>query len=122
MSDANKRFAECVTSASFHLTLSKPQIDALSFLDHSGWSWGVTTAMALRRKGLVDFDTVTQYNKEAGTFDHVEGLRLTDAGKAVIPLLKLSGQYRHLMKVDEEIAPEINISVKMREKLKEDEP
>jgi hypothetical protein len=75
------RFADYATSTAFHLALSKPQILCLCQIEQVGGSYmQLGTFRALMDKGLVE------------RLDGA-GVRLTDAGRAVLPLLRLSGLY-----------------------------
>ena len=77
-------FSEYVTGTSSALSLSRRQIDMLCQLDQYGFTYGfLSTCGALVAKGLVE-----------RPFTEKEGkVVLTEAGKAVIPLLKLAGLY-----------------------------
>lgn len=78
------RFADYATSAAFHLSLSRPQVRMLCQLHQCGRSHLLLgTFRALEDKGLVE---------------RVKGpactrVQLTEAGRAVVPLLKLAGVY-----------------------------
>lgn len=75
------RFADYATSTAFHLTLSKPQIRCMCQIDQTGSCYLLLgTFRALEDKGLVE-------RVKGG------GLALTEAGKAVMPLLRLAGLY-----------------------------
>ncbi|AOI76077.1 hypothetical protein [Burkholderia sp. NRF60-BP8] len=78
------RFRDYVTSTAFSLTLSRRQVEALCQLDQMGWCHGyLHTANALIGKGLC----------ERAEDDGRLVFRLTEAGRAVIPMLKLAGLY-----------------------------
>lgn len=77
-------FKEYATGAAFSISLSKPQIECLCQIEQRGGSWAyLMTSHALQRKGLIvrEFDGV----KERWS------MALTEAGAALIPLLKLAG-------------------------------
>lgn len=75
-------FSDYVTSTAFSLALSKPQIECLCQIEQTGGSWqSLMTSHALQRKGLV-----RRHFSDAGW-----RIELTDAGRAVLPLLKLAG-------------------------------
>lgn len=107
------RFAEYVTSTAFHLTLSRRQIEMLSQLDQISGTWGyISTSSALIDKGLcerVEVESQVPGNPPYTT------LRLTEAGRAVIPLLKLAGLYVELPRLPEpaEIPP-IEVAVRLK--------
>jgi hypothetical protein len=74
-------FKEYATGTAFAISLSKPQIECLCQIHQTGGSWRLlTTSYALQRKGLVIRE-----------FDGSWHMRLTDAGEALMPLLKLAG-------------------------------
>lgn len=75
-------FSDYVTSTAFRLSLSGPQVQCLLQIEETGGSWlGHITFNALEAKGL------TERYREG---DRV-GVRLTEAGRAVMPLLRLAG-------------------------------
>jgi hypothetical protein len=77
-------FADYVTGTAFNLSLSKPQIECLCQIEQTGGSWQLlSTSYALQRKGLIAREF------SAGNWR----MQLTEAGRAVIPLLKLAGLY-----------------------------
>ena len=78
-------FRDYVTSTAFALTISRRQIEAISMLHKYGECWLLlTTIDALIRKGLVE--RVAEKTDCGGGY-----VRLSEAGRAVIPLLKLAG-------------------------------
>ena len=84
-------FRDYVTSTAFALTISHRQIQCLSEIHQYGASWRLlTTFAALERKGLVERVKGTKQDKD------VAFIQLTEAGQAVIPLLKLAGLYIEL--------------------------
>jgi hypothetical protein len=101
-------FRDYVTSSAFHLSISRRQVDMLSQLDQFGASYGnIATCGALIGKGLVE-----RIQDDASGFPRV---RLTEAGKAVIPLLKLCGLYQEFPPLPEPVdLPEIIITIKER--------
>lgn len=81
-------FRDYVTSTVFALTISHRQIQCMCSLHHFGSTWAlITTFQALERKGLVERIKQEEQHKEGAT------IRLTDAGRACIPLLVLAGLY-----------------------------
>lgn len=81
-------FLDYVTSTAFALTISHRQIQCLCNIHHFGNYWALlTTFQALERKGLVERIKQDEQHKEGAT------IRLTDAGRACIPLLVLAGLY-----------------------------
>lgn len=77
-------FKDYVTSTAFALTISRRQIEAISMLHQYGETWLLlTTIDALMRKGLVERVKEPQ--------EHGQYVRLSEAGRAVVPLLKLAG-------------------------------
>ncbi len=103
-------FSEYVTSTAFHLRLSKVQIDCLCQIHQIGQSWMlITTFNALAGKGLV-----TRVRLDAER-DHPAGatVRLTEAGEAIMPLLKLAGLYREFPKFPAPLKqPEVSVRLK----------
>ena len=96
-------FSDYVTSTAFSLTLSRPQIEMLCQIEATGGSWqSLMTSHALQRKGLVlrRFD------------DSGWHLQLTDAGRAVLPLLKLAGLWVDLTREPAVQLPPPSVSVK----------
>ncbi len=80
-------FRDYVTSTAFALTVSRRQIECISQLQQFGDTWMLlTTFGALERKGLVER---VKAPTEDAYFSTVA--RLTEAGQAVVPLLKLAG-------------------------------
>jgi hypothetical protein len=78
------QFREYVTSGAFSLQLSRRQIELLSALDQTDKGYALlSTANALIDKGLCERVRLA------------DGMhfRLTEAGRAVIPLLKIAGLY-----------------------------
>ncbi len=114
---SNHSFSEYVTSTAFRLSLSKPQIECLCQIDQLGGSWMLTTTFnALSGKGLVERTAAAAAPNEFIT----SNVKLTQAGEAVIPLLKLAGLYRELPKWEPPAPqPEINITIKRRAPLGE---
>lgn len=98
-------FKDYVTGSSFALTLSRRQIEMLCQLDQYGSSYGfLSTFGALVGKGLAERRS-----------DTPEKVHLTDAGKAVIPLIKLSGLYVEYPPLPESVdLPPINVRLKAR--------
>lgn len=103
-------FRDYVTSTAFKLSLSKVQIECLCQIDQLGHSWMlITTFNALAGKGLVE-----RRAPDVGE-DHPAGVTvaLTDAGRLVIPLLRLAGLYLDVKRWDapEQTANPIDIIV-----------
>jgi len=89
-------FREYVTSTAFKLSLSKVQIECICQIDQLGRTWLLlTTFNALAGKGLVERRPAGDGESEHPAGAHVS---LTEAGRAVIPLLKLAGLYHELPK------------------------
>lgn len=88
----NEAFRTHVTSTAFSLSLSKTQVKMLVFISLTGSRSGapipnfVTTTDALSRRGLLE--------TRGG---HVHGF-LSDAGEAVIELLKVAGIFQETAK------------------------
>ena len=103
-------FKDYVTSAAFALTISKRQIECLCQLDQLGDSWMfLTTFRALEGKGLAE-RVKQDLDQHQGTY-----VRLTEAGRAVVPLLKLAGLYITYPKWPEPVElPPINVIVKRK--------
>ncbi|MEG0921317.1 MAG: hypothetical protein RSD57_13535 [Comamonas sp.] len=88
-------FRDYVTSTAFALTISHRQIQCMCEIDQTGASWRLlTTFAALERKGLVERVKGTKVDMDVAL------IQLTEAGRAVIPLLKLAGLYIELPKFE----------------------
>ena len=105
-------FRDYVTSTAFALTISRRQIEFISQLHQFGDSWLLlSTFDALARKGLVE-RVRSDHNDQIATGATV---RLTEAGRAVVPLLKLVGLLIEYPPMPEPVElPEINVTVKAR--------
>lgn len=80
-------FKDYATGAAFSISLSKPQIECLCQIEQTGSSWLLlTTSYALQRKGLIE----RHFNGDEGRGKRWT-MQLTDAGRALLPLLKLAG-------------------------------
>lgn len=88
-------FKDYVTSTAFNLSLSKSMIDALSMLDQYGNTWcNLMTFRALENRGLVERDLTANADLPNDLRREISPVvQLTEAGRAVVPLLKLSGLY-----------------------------
>lgn len=106
-------FKEYVTSTAFKLSLSKVQIECISQIDQLGASWMfISTANALIGKGLIE--RATQAN-DVPDNEFGGRMKLTEAGKAVVPLLKMSGLYVVFPKWPEPVQlPEPVITIKRK--------
>jgi hypothetical protein len=106
-------FREYVTSTAFKLSLSKVQIECICQIDQLGHSWMMlTTFNALAGKGLVERRAAGDGESEHPAGVHV---RLTEAGRAVIPLLKLAGLYLELPKWDPPVdLPPIDVVIRRK--------
>lgn len=98
-------FKDYVTGTSFALTLSRRQIEMICQLDQFGSSYGfISTFGALVGKGLAERRT-----------DTPEKVHLTEAGKAVIPLIRLAGLYVEYPPIPEPVElPPISVRLKER--------
>ncbi|SFE88164.1 hypothetical protein [Paracidovorax wautersii] len=109
-------FREYVTSTAFALTISHRQIECLCQLDQYGDSYMLlTTFRALENKGLAE-RVATPPSDNPNHDRWGKTVRLTEAGKAVVPLLKLAGlyvQYAERMPAVE--LPPIDVAVKRRQ-------
>ncbi len=84
-------FRDYVTSTAFALTISHRQIQCMCEIHQYGASYRLlSTFQALERKGLVE-----RVKPEEKCTDGAM-IQLTEAGHAVIPLLKLAGLYVEL--------------------------
>jgi hypothetical protein len=100
------QFKDYVTGGAFHLSLSRRQTEMLSCMDQFGWTWGhLSTASALIDKGLCE-------RVEDGEFS---SFRLTEAGRLVIPLLRLAGLYTRLDIPDAVEVPPVEIVIKRKQ-------
>ncbi|WP_287804127.1 hypothetical protein [Diaphorobacter sp.] len=109
------KFRDYVTSTAFALTISHRQIECLCQLDHYGSSWMfLTTFAALERKGLAErVATPPSANPNHDKWGSV--VQLTEAGRAVIPLLKLAGVAVEFPPLHEPVEqPPINVVVKRK--------
>lgn len=89
----SEQFKAYVTGTSFALTLSKNMIDMLCQMDRFGYTYaGVGTARSLHDRGLAEWAPTSENISDLPPADF-RRFRLTEAGRAVIPLLKLSGLY-----------------------------
>jgi hypothetical protein len=80
-------FKDYATGTAFALSLSKPQIDCLCQIEQRGGSWALLmTSYALQRKGLIERQFVGD-GHDSSTWT----MSLTEAGVALMPLLKLAG-------------------------------
>ena len=83
----NEQFKDYVTGGAFNLSLSRRQTEMLSNMDQFGCTWGyLNTGNSLIAKGLCERVTDGEFAK----------FQLTEAGKLVIPLLKLAGLYSYV--------------------------
>lgn len=106
-------FRDYVTSTAFALTISHRQIEMICQIHKYGSAWLLlSTYGALNRKGLVE---------RVGADDQFSAtVRLTEAGHAVIPLLKLAGLFIEYPDLPDAVdLPEIVVHVKRRENVKE---
>ncbi|WP_066735768.1 hypothetical protein [Cupriavidus sp. D384] len=103
-------FSEYVTSSAFNLSLSKRQIESLCMMEQYGFAWsGAHTFNSLIGKGLCE-----RLEGEEGS--DCPRVRITDAGMAVIPLLKLAGLYVEMPKLEPAVSiPPIVIKPKTQE-------
>lgn len=120
MSASNDQFREHVTGTSFSLTLSRRMIDALSMMDQLGVAFiHTSTARSLADRGLCDWADRETY----GGGQIIARFGLTEAGKAVIPLLKLAGLYVEMPTWDPPVdLPEPKVYLKPRVTPREFEP
>lgn len=93
------QFAEYVTSTAFNLSLSKRMIEALCWMNHYGNICASTaTVRSLEARGLIE-RKVPNPRRPDGPNDDPDapwifsGYAMSEAGKAVIPLLKLCGLF-----------------------------
>lgn len=102
----SEQFKDYVTGGAFHLSLSRRQTEMLCHMDQFGYSWGyLNTGGALIAKGLCERTTEGDFPR----------FGLTEAGKAVIPLLKLAGLYTRIETPDAVELPPIEVVVKRKE-------
>lgn len=89
----SEQFRDYVTGTSFALTLSKRMIEMLCQMDQYGYAFGHTgTARSLADHGLAEWadkDAVVA----GAAYPQFLKFRLTEAGKVVMPLLRLAGLY-----------------------------
>jgi hypothetical protein len=102
----SEQFKDYVTGGAFHLSLSRRQTEMLSNMDEFGCTWGsLNTGGALIAKGLCERVTEGEFPR----------FQLTDAGRAVIPLLKLAGLYTRIGTPEPVDLPPIEVLVKRKE-------
>jgi hypothetical protein len=90
----SSKFKDYVTSTAFNLTLSKPMIECLSQMHQWGSSWAnLSTCHALENRGLVE--RVSEFSDLPEHLQHqlAPRVKLSDAGEALVPLLKIAGLY-----------------------------
>lgn len=101
----SEQFKEYVTGGAFQLSLSRRQTEMICHIDQFGWTYGyVSTCGALIGKGLCE-------RVMDGEFPKVQ---LTEAGKAVVPLLKLAGLYERFEFPDLVEATPVEITIKRK--------
>ncbi len=91
----NNNFKNYTTSTAFSLSLSRAMIDSLCILDQYG-TFYVTrhTYLSLWNRGLIEQDNAAGSDLPETLKNQISPcVKLTEAGKAIIPLLKLSGLY-----------------------------
>lgn len=118
-------FRDYVTSTAFALTVSRRQIECLCQLDQYGESWlFLTTFRALEHKGLAErVPTPPSANPNHDRWGST--VRLTEAGRLVIPLLKLAGLYVQFPPLTPaaDLAPAaVNVVLKPRTRVSEPTP
>lgn len=102
----SEQFKDYVTGGAFNLSLSRRQTEMLSNMDQFGCSWGyLSTGNSLIAKGLCERVTDGEFAK----------FQLTEAGKLVIPLLKLAGLYTQMDIPAAVELPPIEIQITRRE-------
>jgi len=98
-------FKDYATGTAFSMTLSKPQIECLWQIEQTGGSWTIlTTSYALQRKGLIE----RRFDADS---DRMQ-LRLTEAGVALLPLLKLAGLWMDFTTPDAVQLPPVEIRLR----------
>ncbi len=91
----NNRFKNYTTSTAFSISLSRAMIETLCLLEQYG-SYYVTrhSFSSLYNRGLIELDGVASSDLPDTIKTQLSPcVKLTEAGKAIIPLLKLSGLY-----------------------------
>ena len=86
-------FSEYVTSTAFNITLSRNQISCLCAVGQMRGPWGGTvgSSRALIHKGLITHRSEQNPQYPNRPEIQIQIWELTEAGKAMIPLLKLAG-------------------------------
>lgn len=98
MTSQNDQFKDYVTGGAFQLSLSKRQAEMLSHIDQMGSTWGhLSTFGALESKGLVK-RIQSEQAEEGNDSLAFKRVCLTEAGIALIPLLKIAGVYSEIPK------------------------
>lgn len=107
----NNNFKNYVTSTAFSLSLSRSMIESLCLLDTYGTYFVQRqTFGSLLNRGLIELDADAGSDLPETMRAQISPcVRLTEAGKAVIPLLKLSGLYIHYEKGVEILAPSLTL-------------
>lgn len=106
------QFRDYVTSTAFALAISRRQIECLCSIDQLGHTWvTLSTFRALEHKGLVERTT----NAKPSDLDRFgTTVQLTEAGRTLMPLLKLAGVYIDYRFPEPESLPPINVVVKRK--------
>lgn len=107
----NQRFSEHVQSTAFSLTLSRRMIDALYFCKSFKCVLSESTRRSLEGRGLIH-----EVEEETWKGPRMV-LKLTDAGEAVLPLLKLAGLERDYGPPAKEYEPpKVKVTIKVDDK------
>lgn len=106
---SSKVFSEYVQSTAFSLTLSRRMIDALYFCKRYGFIMSRSTLQSLQGRGLIESVVEDRHDGPRTV------IKLTEAGEAILPLLKLAG-----LNVDYGEPPVIQPPPEVKVKLKVD--
>lgn len=111
----SEQFKDYVTGGAFHLSLSKRQVEMLGHLYQFGSSWGyLSSCNALIAKGLAE-RVEEEAPAEGASVVGSGKVILSEAGKAVMPLLILAGLYQPWEMPEAIELPPINIQIKRRD-------
>ena len=91
----SEQFKDYVTGGAFHLSLSKRQVEMMGHLHQFGSTWGyLSSCNALVAKGLAERIDGEDRLVDGVVVPNPGTVVLSEAGKAVMPLLILAGLYQ----------------------------
>ncbi|MFY3300221.1 hypothetical protein ACOTEY_00550 [Achromobacter xylosoxidans] len=112
----SEQFKDYVTGGAFHLSLSKRQVEMLGHLYQFGSTWGyLSSCNALIAKGLAERIDEEDPGGEGTCLVGSGKVVLSEAGKALMPLLILAGLYQPWEMPQPVEIPPVNIRIKRRD-------